>query len=395
MLELNFTFQQLIPNHELQLQGAKCNDIISSYVILISRVHPGRKDVSPMRIFTGILAFIMLFTLSISMGTAESATDNPVVVLRVADYGDIYLELYPDTAPITVENFLGLVDKGFYNGLTFHRIIAGFMAQGGCPLGNGTGNSGTNIKGEFSSNGVDNPVKHERGVLSMARSNDPDSASCQFFIMHDDATHLDGSYAAFGRVLSGMGIVDAMCMNAHVTDSNGTVPKEDQPVITEAARSDRAAAEAAAAKEAENGCEGGTFDDPISALSFPVPNGWHLESCAMGSAVFTDGTSSFSLSTMDIWQQFGKSVQNQYSASGLTRDKMTTETFNRAAFANSARVSEDQLTEETVNGNLFLAASSSGRQYHLGAVNGTVIIMSGDEGAAEAMNAVLNTLAFE
>lgn len=348
-----------------------------------------------MRFFTGILTLIMLFTLSISVGAAESATNNPVVVLRVADYGDIYLELYPETAPITVENFLGLVDKGFYNGLTFHRIIAGFMAQGGCPLGNGTGNSGTNIKGEFSSNGVDNPVKHERGVLSMARSNDPNSASCQFFIMHDDATHLDGNYAAFGRVLSGMGIVDAMCMNAHVTDSNGTVPKEDQPVITEAARSDRAAAEAAAAKEAENGCEGGTFNDPISGLSFPVPDGWHLESCAMGTAVFTDGTSSFSLSTMDIWQQFGKSVQNHYSASGLTRDKITTETFNRAAFANSARVSEDQLTEETVNGNLFLAASSSGRQYHLGAVNGTVIIMSGDEGAAEAMNAVLNTLSFE
>ena len=357
---------------------------------------PGRKEISDMRIFAKILAFLMLVTLTFSIGSAESSiTDNPVVVLHVADYGDIYLELYPETAPITVENFLSLVDKGFYNGLTFHRIIAGFMAQGGCPLGNGTGNSGTNIKGEFSSNGVDNPVKHERGVLSMARSSDPNSASCQFFIMHDDATHLDGSYAAFGRVLSGMGIVDAMCMNAHVTDSNGTVPKEDQPVIAEVARSDRTTAEAAAAKEAENGCEGGTFDDPISGLSFPVPDGWHLESCAMGNAVFTNGTSSFSLSTMDIWQQFGKSVQNQYSASGLTRDKMTTETFKRAAFANSARVSEDQLTEETVNGNLFLAASSSGRQYHLGAVNGIVIIMSGDEGAASAMEAALNSLAFK
>ena len=215
-----------------------------------------------MRIFAGILAVLLTLTLSVSAGCAEAGAENPVVVLRVGDYGDIYLELDPKAAPETVKNFLNLVDSGFYNGLTFHRIIAGFMAQGGCPLGNGTGGSGTNIKGEFSSNGVDNPVKHERGVLSMARSSDPNSASSQFFIMHADAPHLDGSYAAFGRVLSGMGVVDAMCQNAHVTDSNGTVPREDQPVITEAARTDRAQAEAAAAREAENGAEGGVSTTP-------------------------------------------------------------------------------------------------------------------------------------
>ena len=209
-----------------------------------------------MRISALLFAVIMMFMLPFSAGSGESAAaDAPVIVLRVADYGEIYLELYPEYAPLTVENFLRLVDSGFYNGLTFHRIISGFMAQGGCPLGNGTGSSGTSIKGEFSSNGVDNPLKHERGVVSMARSGDPDSASCQFFIMHADAPHLDGSYAAFGRVLSGMGIVDAICRNAHVIDSNGSVPGEDQPVITEAARADRAEAEAASAREAENGSE--------------------------------------------------------------------------------------------------------------------------------------------
>ena len=228
-----------------------------------------------MRITALIFAVVMMFMLPFSAGSGESAAaDVPVVVLRVADYGEIYLELYPEYAPLTVENFLRLVDSGFYNGLTFHRIISGFMAQGGCPLGNGTGSSGTNIRGEFSSNGVDNPLKHERGVVSMARSGDPDSASCQFFIKHADAPHLDGSYAAFGRVLSGMGIVDAICRNAHVIDSNGSVPGEDQPVITEAARADRAEAEAASAREAENGSEGGVFDDPVSGLSFPMPDGW-------------------------------------------------------------------------------------------------------------------------
>ena len=353
-----------------------------------------------MRFFAGILAVVMTLTLSFSAGSAESAAaEAPVVVLRVADYGDIYLELYPELAPVTVENFLNLVDSGFYNGLTFHRIISGFMAQGGCPLGNGTGSSGTNIKGEFSSNGVDNPLKHERGVLSMARSGDPDSASCQFFIMHADAAHLDGNYAAFGRVLSGMGIVDAICQNAHVTDSNGTVPREDQPVITEAVRTDRAEAEAASAREAENGSEGGVFDDPVSGLSFPMPQGWRLHSCEKGSALFTDGASAFYISTLDIWRQLGKSAQEQYAAAGRTRDALTTEAFNRAAFAASAGVTEDQMTEETVDGILWLAAKTEKdgetRLYHTGAVNGTVIILSGTEGAAPAMEEILSSLTVE
>jgi len=118
------------------------------------------------------------------------------------------LELYPETAPITVENFLDLVKKGFYNGLTFHRIISGFMIQGGDPDGNGMGGPGHSIKGEFKSNGVDNPLKHEKGVISMARSMDPNSAGSQFFIMHEAAPHLDGQYAAFGKVIEGLDVVD-------------------------------------------------------------------------------------------------------------------------------------------------------------------------------------------
>ena len=116
--------------------------------------------------------------------------------------------LYPEYAPKTVENFEKLVKEGFYNGLTFHRVISGFMIQGGCPFGNGTGGPGYTIPGEFSQNGYENPLKHTRGVISMARSMDPDSAGSQFFIMHADAPHLDGSYAAFGKVVRGMDVVD-------------------------------------------------------------------------------------------------------------------------------------------------------------------------------------------
>lgn len=131
-----------------------------------------------------------------------------MVVIEMENGKKIEIELYPEIAPITCENFLDLVSHGFYDGLTFHRVIRGFMIQGGCPKGNGTGGSGRNIKGEFSRNGVKNDLKHTRGVLSMARAQDPDSASSQFFIMHEDAPHLDGSYAAFGKVVSGLDVVD-------------------------------------------------------------------------------------------------------------------------------------------------------------------------------------------
>ena len=133
---------------------------------------------------------------------------NPIVTIRMFDGGVIKAELYPEIAPNTVNNFVSLVGQGFYNGLIFHRVIPGFMIQGGCPKGNGTGGPGYEIPGEFAANGFKNDLKHTRGVLSMARAMDPDSAGSQFFIMHEDAPHLDGQYAAFGKVLEGMDVVD-------------------------------------------------------------------------------------------------------------------------------------------------------------------------------------------
>lgn len=163
--------------------------------------------------------------------TGAAGGTGPVATISVKDYGDIVVQLDETAAPLTVENFVALAKEGFYDGLTFHRIIDGFMIQGGDPLGNGTGGSDETIKGEFSGNGVDNPISHVRGVISMARSNDPDSASSQFFIVQSDSTYLDGQYAAFGHVTSGMDIVDQICQDVPVQDNNGTVNAEDQPVI--------------------------------------------------------------------------------------------------------------------------------------------------------------------
>lgn len=154
------------------------------------------------------------------------------VQIEVENYGDIIVELDADTAPITVTNFMELVNNHFYDGLTFHRIISGFMIQGGDPEGTGMGGSDKKIKGEFKSNGVENDIHHERGVISMARSRDKNSASSQFFIMHDEASYLDGDYAGFGHVISGIEVVDAICDNTPVQDRNGTVLRDDQPVIT-------------------------------------------------------------------------------------------------------------------------------------------------------------------
>ena len=159
----------------------------------------------------------------------SSGTHHAQIVIK--DYGTISLELYADIAPITVSNFAKLVNDGFYDGLTFHRIIEGFMIQGGDPLGNGTGGSDENIKGEFAMNGVQNSISHVRGTISMARSTSYNSASSQFFIMQEDTPSLDGLYAAFGKVTDGIEIVDKICEDTQVEDSNGTVLKENQPVI--------------------------------------------------------------------------------------------------------------------------------------------------------------------
>ena len=153
------------------------------------------------------------------------------VEIVVKDFGSIIVELDADVAPITVTNFMKLVEEGFYDGLTFHRVISGFMIQGGDPDGNGTGGSGTSITGEFSMNTIKNDISHTRGVISMARSANMNSASSQFFIMHQDATQLDGQYAAFGHVTEGMEIVDQICELTKVQDYNGTVDPVDQPII--------------------------------------------------------------------------------------------------------------------------------------------------------------------
>ena len=167
---------------------------------------------------------------------ASASAAEPIgkytAVIDIADYGAITLELDGDSAPLTVANFVKLAKDGFYDGLTFHRIMDGYMMQGGDPNGNGTGGSENTIKGEFSSNGVENTLSHTRGAISMARSQNPDSASSQFFICHADSTFLDGQYACFGYVTDGMDVVDAVCEAAQPTDGNGTIPADQQPVIT-------------------------------------------------------------------------------------------------------------------------------------------------------------------
>lgn len=184
-----------------------------------------------------IVIIVLLLVINILVNDKKEKNDmkdlltgKHYVEMKVKDYGTIELELDSDAAPITVTNFINLVNSKFYDGLTFHRIIDGFMIQGGDPLGNGTGGSSKTIKGEFSENGVKNSISHVRGVISMARSSDYNSASSQFFIVQEDTTSLDGQYAAFGKVISGMDVVDKIA-KVKVEDDNGTVSKENQPVI--------------------------------------------------------------------------------------------------------------------------------------------------------------------
>ena len=160
-----------------------------------------------------------------------AAGDGVKIAIEVEDYGTIHAVLDSENAPETVENFVNLVKEGFYDGLTFHRIIYGFMIQGGDPNGDGTGGSDQKINGEFSQNGVENKISHKRGVLSMARAQDMDSASSQFFIVQADSDFLDGQYAGFGHVIDGMDIVDEICEKVTGQDANGVLPKEDQPEI--------------------------------------------------------------------------------------------------------------------------------------------------------------------
>lgn len=182
------------------------------------------------RFLLGIVLIPLLFLTGCS-SDEETLTGKHHAEIVVQDYGTIKVELDADQAPITVQNFIDLANSGFYDGLTFHRIIEGFMIQGGDPNGDGTGGSGHTIRGEFTQNGVNNTLSHTRGAISMARSSAMNSASSQFFIVHEDSTYLDGSYAVFGYVTEGMDVVDAIATSVTVEDSNGTVAKENQPVI--------------------------------------------------------------------------------------------------------------------------------------------------------------------
>ena len=175
---------------------------------------------------------MMLLLVGCANESAQAPTgDTKLVKMEIENYGDVTIELYEDVAPKTVENFLNLVEEGFYDGLTFHRIIDGFMVQGGDPEGTGFGGAENTIVGEFSNNGFQNVLKHEEGVISMARSNDPDSASSQFFIMVASAPHLDGNYAAFGKVIEGMDLIHQIAKDANPVDNNGTILPEEQPVM--------------------------------------------------------------------------------------------------------------------------------------------------------------------
>lgn len=190
-----------------------------------------------------VLSALMLFTAcgGTSSGGDASDTYTPPALdesltyfadIEIKDYGTITLQLDQAAAPITCANFVELAEGGFYDGLTFHRIMAGFMMQGGDPQGDGFGGSENEIYGEFASNGWNNELSHTRGTISMARANEPNSASSQFFICHADSTFLDGDYAAFGHVTEGIEVVDAVCEAAQPTDNNGSIPAEAQPVMT-------------------------------------------------------------------------------------------------------------------------------------------------------------------
>lgn len=182
------------------------------------------------RFLLGIVLIPLLFLTGCS-SDEETLTGKHHAEIIVQDYGTIKVELDADQAPITVQNFIDLANSGFYDGLTFHRIIEGFMIQGGDPNGDGTGGSGHTIRGEFTQNGVNNTLSHTRGAISMARSSAMNSASSQFFIVHEDSTYLDGSYAVFGYVTEGIEVVDAIATSVSAEDSNDTVAKENQPII--------------------------------------------------------------------------------------------------------------------------------------------------------------------
>lgn len=353
-------------------------------------------------------AFLLaaLLALSLCAPALSEGTGGDARFIRIAvkDYGNMYAALYPDIAPVTVENFLALVNRQFYDGLTFHRIISGFMIQGGDPRGNGTGGSEQRIKGEFSENGVDNPLKHERGVISMARSQDMDSASSQFFIMHQTKPHLDGRYAAFGRVLSGLWIVDRICQVTQTQNANGAVARENQPVIESIREATREEAEAAAAAEAANGRAGSVFSDPLSPVSFPVPAGWNRTDDQAGRAAFTReaGAGRLLFLRFDQWAGMSEAARQQLTAQQITRKDLNTAAYKKEALAGLAGLAADLFSEETRSGVRFYTAEqkteSVARTWWIGAKDGFIYLFVLEGGRSDPSHAdleeILNALTF-
>lgn len=352
----------------------------------------------------GLLAFVLAIGLALPGAAEEFGGNAEYIRITVKDYGDIYGELYSEIAPVTVDNFIRLVNQGFYDGLTFHHIVSGFMIQGGDPNGNGTGGSPDKIKGEFSRNGVNNPLLHDRGVLSMARSADMNSASSQFFILHSDSPHLDGSYAAFGRVLAGMWIVDKICQSTPVQDNNGSVAKDDQPVIDRIQVCTKEEATAAKAAEAAIGRGGGVFQDRLSSLSFTVPEGWHMVSDIQGQASFEKDESDlqFIVVRSNQWDPLPAVYKANYTSRGITREKLNTSAFTKESLVGMIGGKAEDYTQETHSDISFYTAEQQTRlglfTYFVGAKNGYVYLFAfagaKDSGAFSEIGQVMDALSF-
>ena len=357
------------------------------------------------KILSVFLTLALVLGLALPVKSEEFGHNAAYIRITVRDYGDIYAELYPDIAPITVENFLKLVNQGFYDGLTFHCIISGFMIQGGDPNGNGTGGSPDKIKGEFSQNGVNNPLLHDRGVLSMARSQDMNSASSQFFIMHSDSPHLDGSYAAFGSVLAGMWVVDKICQETPVQDRNGTVIRDDQPVIESIHVCEKEEASAAKAAEAEIGKGGTKFEDRLSPLSFTVPEGWHRTADIKGQVSFEKEQSDlrFVIVRSNQWAPLPAAYKASYAGSGMTQDKMDTSAFTKQSLVGMVGGKADDYAEETHSGIIFYTAEQQTSlglyTYFIGAKNGYVYLFAftggRDKGAFAEIGNIMDALTLD
>lgn len=342
-----------------------------------------------------LTALLITLALLAAATCAAAEEDRPIVKIGIENAGDIYVELRPDAAPATVANFLALTDSGFYNGLTFHRIIAGFMMQGGDPLGNGTGGSPDRITGEFADNGFENPISHTRGVISMARSSDMNSASSQFFIVHADSPHLDGKYAAFGTVLAGMETVDRVCQSVRVADRNGTVLPSYQPRIISVARATREEAEAAAAAERANGIGGAPYTDPLTGLAVRLPEGWQLAKRLGGVATFTDGAREIMMNSQDLWAYSYGLYCGDTNEGGMNRADLNTGALTKEAMVGALGVTDtDAFAAEEHSGATWyvgtVQTSGGGVRIAIGLADGLLVAFQCGEDASEALNAVLD-----